>query len=119
MMKWLLKSWRLSQLPGHYPVLKIDTLGNIEQFTAVDDASVSGLSLNEVAHLQRRLYGMPDLRLRTAMTEIQEEKTRQRQQLAQPVLDDLKAWLEKNSTRVPRDSPVSYTHLTLPTTVSV
>ena len=33
-----------------------------------------------------------------------EEKTRQRQQLAQPVLDDLKAWLEKNSTRVPRDS---------------
>ncbi|WP_419634855.1 hypothetical protein, partial [Thiolapillus sp.] len=26
-------------------VLKIDTLGNIEQFTAVDDASVSGLSL--------------------------------------------------------------------------
>ncbi|WP_419614926.1 IS66 family transposase, partial [Thiolapillus sp.] len=26
------------------------------------------------------------------------------QQLAQPVLDDLKAWLEKNSTRVPRDS---------------
>ncbi|WP_419583294.1 IS66 family transposase, partial [Thiolapillus sp.] len=32
------------------------------------------------------------------------EKTQQRQQLAQPVLDDLKAWLEKNSTRAPRDS---------------
>ena len=26
------------------------------------------------------------------------------QQLAQPVLNDLKAWLEKNRTRVPRDS---------------
>ena len=36
--------------------------------------AMKGLSLNEVAHLQRRLYGMPDLRLRTAMTEIQEEK---------------------------------------------
>ncbi len=33
-----------------------------------------------------------------------EEKTRQRQHLAQPVLDNLKAWLEKNRTRVPRDS---------------
>ena len=33
-----------------------------------------------------------------------EEKTRQRQQQAQPVLDDLKAWLEKNVTRVPRNS---------------
>ena len=33
-----------------------------------------------------------------------EEKTRQRQQRAQPVLDDLKAWLEKNVTRVPRNS---------------
>ncbi|WP_419633134.1 IS66 family transposase [Thiolapillus sp.] len=33
-----------------------------------------------------------------------EEKTRQRQQLAQPVLNDLKAWLEKNRPRVPRDS---------------
>ncbi|WP_419621241.1 IS66 family transposase [Thiolapillus sp.] len=33
-----------------------------------------------------------------------EENTRQRQQLAQPVLDDLKAWLEKNSARVPKNS---------------
>jgi len=33
-----------------------------------------------------------------------EEKTLQRQQLAQPVLDDLKTWLEKNSTRAPKDS---------------
>ena len=32
------------------------------------------------------------------------EKTRQRQQLAGPVLEDLKAWLEKNRTRVPKDS---------------
>jgi len=33
-----------------------------------------------------------------------EEKTRQRRQLALPVLDDFKQWLEKNSTRVPKDS---------------
>lgn len=33
-----------------------------------------------------------------------EEKTRQRRQLAQPVLDDLKTWLEKNRSRVPKNS---------------
>jgi len=33
-----------------------------------------------------------------------EGKTKQRRQLATPVLDDLKAWLEKNLTRVPRES---------------
>ncbi|WP_374116356.1 AAA family ATPase, partial [Thiolapillus sp.] len=43
-------------------------------FASLSMAGSEGLSLNEVAHLQRRLYGMPDLRLRTAMTEIQEEK---------------------------------------------
>ena len=32
------------------------------------------------------------------------EKTAQRQQLAQPVLDDLKTWLKANARRVPKDS---------------
>ncbi len=33
-----------------------------------------------------------------------EQKTVQRQALAQPVLDDLKAWLQSNAGKVPRDS---------------
>jgi hypothetical protein len=33
-----------------------------------------------------------------------EQKSQQRQQLAQPVLDDLKDWLQSNSRRVPKDS---------------
>jgi hypothetical protein len=33
-----------------------------------------------------------------------DEKTAQRQQLAQPVLDDLKTWLQANASRVPKDS---------------
>ena len=33
-----------------------------------------------------------------------EQKTAQRQQLAQPVLDDLKTWLQANASRVPKDS---------------
>jgi len=33
-----------------------------------------------------------------------EQKTVQRQKLSQPVLDDLKVWLETNSRRVPKDS---------------
>ena len=48
----------------------------------------------------RKLYAI-EKRIETLPPE---EKTRQRQQLAQPVLDDLKAWLEKNSARVPKNS---------------
>lgn len=33
-----------------------------------------------------------------------EQKTEQRQRLAQPVLDDLHAWLQTNASRVPKDS---------------
>jgi len=33
-----------------------------------------------------------------------EQKTTQRQQFAQPVLDDLNAWLQTNASRVPKDS---------------
>ena len=33
-----------------------------------------------------------------------EQKTAQRQQLSQPVLDDLKAWLQTNVSRLPKDS---------------
>jgi transposase len=36
-----------------------------------------------------------------------DQKTAQRQQLAQPVLDDLKAWLQANASRVPKDSLTS------------
>jgi hypothetical protein len=37
-----------------------------------------------------------------------EQKREQRQQLSVPLLDDLKAWLEKNANRVPKDS-LTYT----------
>jgi hypothetical protein len=33
-----------------------------------------------------------------------EQKREQRQQLSVPLLNDLKAWLEKNVSRVPKDS---------------
>jgi transposase len=33
-----------------------------------------------------------------------DQKTAQRQQLAQPVLDELKSWLQANASRVPKDS---------------
>lgn len=33
-----------------------------------------------------------------------EQKTAQRQQLAQPILDDLKTWCQANASRVPKDS---------------
>ena len=36
-----------------------------------------------------------------------EQKTEQRQRLAQPILDDLKAWLQTNASRVPKDSLTS------------
>jgi transposase/uncharacterized coiled-coil protein SlyX len=36
-----------------------------------------------------------------------DRKTAQRQQLAQPVLDDLKTWLQANASRVPKDSLTS------------
>ncbi len=32
------------------------------------------------------------------------QKTAQRQQLAQPILEDLKTWLQANASRVPKDS---------------
>ena len=43
----------------------------------------------------RKLYVIKDLD--------PEEKRRQRQQLSQPLLDDLEAWLKTNSPRVPKD----------------
>jgi hypothetical protein len=33
-----------------------------------------------------------------------DQKTEQRQRLAEPVLDDLKTWLQANASRVPKDS---------------
>ena len=61
--------------------------------TKVSKADVAIGKIRKLYAIEKRIEKLP-----------QEEKTRQRQQLAQSVLDDLKAWLEKNSTRVPRDS---------------
>ena len=56
------------------------------KYLHIDETAIAGQQASRVRHRQL------------------EEKTRLRQQLAQPVLDDLKAWLENNRTRVPRDS---------------
>lgn len=48
----------------------------------------------------RKLYAIED-----RIKELEpEEKTEQRRKLGQPALDDLKAWLQDNSHRVPKDS---------------
>ena len=61
--------------------------------TKVSKADVAIGKIRKLYAIEKRIEALPP-----------EEKTRQRQQLAQPVLNDLKAWLEKNRTRVPRDS---------------
>ena len=61
--------------------------------TKVSKADVAIGKIRKLYAIEKRIETLPP-----------EEKTRQRQQLAQPVLNDLKAWLEKNSTRVPSDS---------------
>jgi transposase len=48
----------------------------------------------------RKLYAIEDRIKRLAP----DQKTAQRQQLARPVLDDLKTWLQANVSRVPKDS---------------
>jgi len=64
-----------------------------KQGAKVSKADVALGKIRKLYAIEKRIETLPP-----------EEKTRQRQQLAQPVLDDLKAWLEKNSTRVPKDS---------------
>jgi transposase len=59
----------------------------------VSKADVALSKIRKLYAIERRIEGL-DL----------EQKTQQRQQLAQPILDDLKSWLEKNSSRVPKDS---------------
>jgi len=61
--------------------------------TKVSKADVAIGKIRKLYAIEKRIEKLPP-----------EEKTRQRQQLAQPVLDDLKAWLEKNAPRVPKDS---------------
>ena len=61
--------------------------------TKVSKADVAIGKIRKLYAIEKRIEKLPP-----------EEKTRQRRQLAQPVLDDLKAWLEKNRSRVPRDS---------------
>ena len=61
--------------------------------TKVSKADVAIGKIRKLYAIEKRIEALPP-----------EEKTRQRQQLALPVLNDLKAWLEKNRTRVPKDS---------------
>ncbi|WP_419621104.1 IS66 family transposase, partial [Thiolapillus sp.] len=61
--------------------------------TKVSKADVAIGKIRKLYAIEKRTEKLPP-----------EEKTRQRRQLAQPVLDDLKAWLDKNRTRVPKDS---------------
>ncbi|WP_419590598.1 IS66 family transposase, partial [Thiolapillus sp.] len=63
------------------------------QRTKVSKADVAIGKIRKLYAIEKRIEALPP-----------EEKTRQRQQLALPVLNDLKAWLEKNRTRVPKDS---------------
>ncbi|WP_456403660.1 AAA family ATPase [Thiolapillus sp.] len=70
--------------------------------------AMKGLSLNEIGHLQRRLYNMPGLQLDAALAEIQEEKSQilakesvlrfyppQRSLDDIGGLDNLKDWVQK------------------------
>lgn len=79
--------------------------------------AMKGLSLNEVGHLQRRLYTMPDLKLRAAMAEIQEEKSQilakesvlrfyppQRSLDDIGGLDNLKDWVRKRQDLFTKDA---------------
>jgi transposase len=59
----------------------------------VSKASVAIGKIRKLYAIEQRIEKLPP-----------EEKTRQRQALAGPVLEDLKAWLENNLTRVPKDS---------------
>ena len=59
----------------------------------VSKASVAIGKIRKLYAIEQRIEKLPP-----------EEKTQQRQALATPVLEDLKAWLDKNRTRVPKDS---------------
>ena len=59
----------------------------------VSKASVAIGKIRKLYAIEQRIEKLPP-----------EEKTRQRQALAGPVLEDLKAWLDHNLTRVPKDS---------------
>ncbi len=59
----------------------------------VSKASVAIGKIRKLYAIEQRIEQLPP-----------EEKTRQRQALAGPVLKDLKAWLDHNLTRVPKDS---------------
>lgn len=61
-----------------------------------DKVSKADVALGKLRKLYRIEERLRDLPL--------EQKTAQRQQLSQPVLDDLKTWLEANVARVPKDS---------------
>ncbi len=79
--------------------------------------AMKGLSLNEVGHLQQRLWALPELQLRTAMAEIQEEKSQilakesvlrfyppQRSLDEIGGLDNLKGWVSKRQDLFTKDA---------------
>ncbi|RMG33956.1 MAG: IS66 family transposase [Gammaproteobacteria bacterium] len=59
----------------------------------VSKADVAISKIRKLYAIEQRIEQLPP-----------EEKTRQRQQLATPVLEDLKSWLVENTLRVPKDS---------------
>ncbi|WP_294059259.1 transposase, partial [Thiolapillus sp.] len=65
--------------------------------TKVSKADVAIGKIRKLYAIEKRIEKLP-----------QEEKTRQRQQLAQPVLDDLKAWLEKKAFCNPRCKTLAF-----------
>lgn len=58
------------------------------------------LDADVVVGMIRKLYAI-ESKIKDMEPEL---KTRQRQKLSKPLLDDFKAWLEKNISRVPKDS---------------
>jgi transposase len=60
----------------------------------VSKANVAISKIRKLYAIEKRLKELPE----------EQDKTEQRRHLAQPVLDDLKSWLEHNRTRLPKDS---------------
>ena len=61
----------LAQLQHHSGASKVPDDELLHQMSV----AMKGLSLNEIGHLKSRLYAMPGLNARTALAEIQEEKS--------------------------------------------
>jgi len=69
------------------------TTGYVDERSELSKADVGIGKIRKLYAVEQKIQAFPP-----------EEKTRQCQQLAQPALDDLKPWLEQNSTRAPKGS---------------